>query len=234
MSAPIPPSALGRIEAAGDVFTASLSVDELAVLADEGFTPVGVAMGTGMQHVGFQVQRWNQSVELGMITQAMATARTTALARLEAEAMAMHADGVVAVTLETLEHEGAGDVLEFVARGTAVRGGSGEGVFTTQLSGHELGTLKHLGYAPAGVVIGVCVYHVAHQAMRQALSPNVELPQYSQAYYDGRELAMTRLQAAASSLHAAGVVGVSVDASSQIWRQHAVEFVAVGSAVRSV
>ena len=235
MSAPLPPSALARIEAAGPMFTSGLSVDELAVLHDEGLHPLGLVMGTAMHHIGFQPQRWNQSVELGMLTGALQTARMLAFSRLEAEAVALNADGVVNVGLETVEHEGAGDVLEFVATGTAVRSATrGEAVFTTALSGHELGTLKHIGYAPASVVIGVCVYHVAHQTMRQALAPNVELPQYTQAFFDGRELALTRMQAAASDRGAAGVVGVEVNTSSQVWRHHAIEFLAMGSAVRSI
>ena len=234
MSAPLPPSALARLEGATSVFTAGVGVDELAVLRDAGYTPAGLVMGTAMQHIGFQPQRWNQSVELGMLSQTMLTARSMALSRLEAEAVALGADGVVGIRLETVAHEGAGDVVEFFATGTAVRAAKGGGgsLFTTQMSGHELQTLAATGHAPAAFVFGLCVYHVAHQTMRQALSPNVELPQYTQAFYDGRELALTRMQARAVDAEAAGVIDVSVSASGHIWHQHAIEFLATGSAVR--
>ncbi len=86
---------------------------------------------------------------------------------------------------------------------------------------------------PVALVLGCCVYHVAHQSMRQALSnvgQNVELPQYTQALYDARELAMTRMQAEATEVHADGVVGARVESSSHGWGEHAVEFLAIGTA----
>jgi hypothetical protein len=46
--------------------------------------------------------------------------------------------------------------------------------------------------------MGTCVYHVAHQGMRQAFAQigrNVEMPNFTQALYDARELAMERMQA---------------------------------------
>jgi uncharacterized protein YbjQ (UPF0145 family) len=239
MPVPLPPSALARLQGAGPVFTAGVTVDELAALAEIGYTPVGVAMGTSMYHIGMHPQRWAQSVELGMLTQALQTARNLALSRLEAEAVAMNASGVIGVTLETVNHEGAGDVLEFLATGTAVRAadapdlGSDATPFTTQLDAHELGMLGDAGYEPAAVVFGACVYHIAHQTLRQALAPNVELPQYSQAYYDGRELAMTRMQGRAVEVGATGVIGVEVLSSERVWRQHAIEFLAIGSGVRA-
>ena len=48
--------------------------------------------------------------------------------------------------------------------------------------------------------MGSCVYHVAHQTMRQSMrnmGQNVELANYTQALYDARELAMERMQAEA-------------------------------------
>jgi uncharacterized protein YbjQ (UPF0145 family) len=71
--------------------------------------------------VGIQIQRWNQSQELTVLTQAMYSARELAMARMEAEADALGADGIVGVRLEMLSHAGAGDVMEFLAIGTAVR-----------------------------------------------------------------------------------------------------------------
>ena len=61
--------------------------------------------------------------------------------------------------------------------------------------------------------MGSCVYHVAHQrcarAMRNA-GQNVELPNYTQALYDARELAMERMQAEALEAKAEGIVGVDI------------------------
>ena len=47
---------------------------------------------------------------------------------------------------------------------------------------------------PGGYVMGSCVYHVAHQGLREFLKQtgqNVEMTNYTQALYDARELAMS-------------------------------------------
>jgi uncharacterized protein YbjQ (UPF0145 family) len=246
--APLPPAAMGRLagSARGEgprLFTSDLSVNEFALVKECGFTPVGLVMGTSMYHVGIQVQRWNQSLELGVLTQAMYNARELAMARMEAEADALGADGIVGVRLDMLSHAGAGDMMEFLAVGTAVTSATGGSwrtptgrPFTSELSGQDFWTLVRTGHMPVALVLGCCVYHVAHQSMRQALSnfgQNVELPQYTQALYDARELAMTRMQAEADQVHADGVVGARVVSSSHVWGEHAVEFLAVGTAVRA-
>jgi hypothetical protein len=59
------------------------------------------------------------------------------------------------------------------------------------------------------------------------------LPRYTQAFYDARELALARMQGDAAALRADGVVGVREVVSSHIWRDHAVEFLAAGTAVRT-
>jgi len=82
--------------------------------------------------------------------------------------------------------------------------------------------------------MGSCVYHVAHrgmfQAMRQA-GQNIELPNFTQALYDARELAMERMQAEAEDLQAEGIVGVQLREGSHGWGSHVIEFFAVGTAV---
>ena len=59
------------------------------------------------------------------------------------------------------------------------------------------------------------------------------MPQYTQAIYDARELAMNRMQAEAERAGATGVVGVRLEKNNHVWGEHAVEFLAVGTAVRS-
>jgi uncharacterized protein YbjQ (UPF0145 family) len=84
------------------------------------------------------------------------------------------------------------------------------------------------------MVMGTCVYHVAHrgmfQAMRQA-GQNVELPNFTQALYDARELAMERMQAEAEALEAEGVVGVQLVEGNHGWSAHVLEYFSVGTAV---
>jgi uncharacterized protein YbjQ (UPF0145 family) len=109
--------------------------------------------------------------------------------------------------------------------------------FTSDLSGQDFWTLLRAGYRPVGMVMGNCVYHVAHQGMGQwfkQVGQNVEMTNYTQALYDARELAMERMQAEAISLGAQGVVGTQISERSHGWGSHVIEFFAVGTAVISI
>jgi len=138
-------------------------------------------------------------------------------------------------------YEWGADMAEFSAIGTAIkhregalhRAPSGR-PFTSHLSGQEFGTLLRFGHRPVGMVLGNCVYHVAHQSMRQTmrnLGQNVELELFTQALYDCRELAVQRMQTEAKAAQARGVVGVRIQQGSFIWGGHVIEFFALGTAV---
>jgi uncharacterized protein YbjQ (UPF0145 family) len=174
----------------------------------------------------------------------MYTAREYAMARMEAEADTLGADGIVGVRLEYQRYPWADDLLEFIAVGTAVRSsGSSRAkwrtpagkLFTSDLSGQELWTLVRTGHAPVSLVLGTCVYHVAHQSFRQmwkTVGQNAEMPNFTQATYDAREIAMARMQAEADRDGAEGIVGVRVQQESFIWGENAIEFLALGTSVR--
>jgi uncharacterized protein YbjQ (UPF0145 family) len=57
------------------------------------------------------------------------------------------------------------------------------------------------------------------------------MPNYTQALYDARELAMARMQAEAEALEAEGIVGVELHERSHGWGSHIIEFVAIGTAI---
>ena len=106
--------------------------------------------------------------------------------------------------------------------------------FTSDLSGQEFWTLLATGHRPVGMVMGSCVYHVAHQSLRQSMrnmGQNVELANYTQALYDARELAMERMQAEALEAKAEGIVGVDLHERSHGWGSHVIEFFAIGTAI---
>jgi uncharacterized protein YbjQ (UPF0145 family) len=87
------------------------------------------------------------------------------------------------------------------------------------------------------MVMGSCVYHVAHQSMWKAMKnvgQNVELENFTQALYDARELAMERMQSEAKQLQAEGIVGVQLVEKSHGWGAHVIEFFAVGTAVAPI
>ena len=232
----------------GSIFTSDLSVNEFLLVREAGFRPLGLVLGSSIYHVGLQIGRWGRNQELDVLSQAMYHARELAMSRMEAEADALRADGIVGVRLDVEMKEFGADIAEFIAVGTAVKaeeGAGGGGVdnwrnnknqpFTSDLSGQDFWTLIRAGYAPLGMVMGSCVYHVAHQRMGAKMGnigKNVEIEQFTQALYDARELAMSRMQAEAEALHAEGIVGVQLRQHSHTWGSHTTEFFAIGTAVR--
>jgi len=223
-------------------------VNEFLLVRECGFRPLGLVLGSSIYHVGLQVRRWGQNQELDVLSQAMYHARELAMSRMEAEATTLGADGIVGVRLDVEMKEFGNDIAEFIAVGTAVKAepdAGGGGVkewrnnknlpFTSDLSGQDFWTLIRAGYAPLGMVMGSCVYHIAHQKLGGKLGnigKNVELEQFTQALYDARELAMSRMQAEAEELHAEGIVGVQLRQHSHTWGSHTTEFFAIGTAVR--
>src|SRR5262249_33076904 len=90
---------------------------------------------------------------------------------------------------------------------------------------------------PLGMVMGSCVYHVAHQSMWKSMKnvgQNVELTNFTQALYDARELAVERMQTEAKQLQAEGIVGVRLVERSHGWGAHVIEIFSVGTAVAPV
>ena len=57
------------------------------------------------------------------------------------------------------------------------------------------------------------------------------MPNFTQALYDARELAMERMQKEAEELQAEGIVGVQLQERSHGWGSHVIEFFAVGTAI---
>ena len=97
-------------------------MNEFVLTAQAGLSePLGLVMGTSVYHIGIQVSRWGVSQELPVLSQAMYHARELAMARMESEADALGADGVVAVQLRPLNYAFSPEVVEFVAVGTAVK-----------------------------------------------------------------------------------------------------------------
>jgi uncharacterized protein YbjQ (UPF0145 family) len=177
------------------------------------------------------------------LSQAMYSARDLAMARMETEAEILQADGIVGVRLDANFYEWGKHSAEFIAIGTAVsaednpgswRANSGK-PFTSDLSGQDFWTLVQSGYAPLGMVMGTCVYHVGHRSAGQVMATtvqNVEVPSFTQSLYEARELAMERMQAEAIHLGAEGIVGVQLIEKSHFWGSHVIEFFAIGTAVR--
>jgi uncharacterized protein YbjQ (UPF0145 family) len=228
------------------LFTSDLSVNEFLLVREAGFRPLGLVLGSSIYHVGLQVRRWSANQELTTLSQAMYHARELAMTRMEAEANSLGADGIVGVRLQIEFKEFGHNLAEFIAIGTAVKGDAPPATgdtwrnnqdipFTSDLSGQDFWTLIQAGYAPLGMVMGSCVYHVAHRSAVTAIGAfgvNTEVPRFTQALYEARELAMARMQAEAEQLDAEGIVGVQLNNLAHIWGGHTTEFFAIGTAVR--
>jgi uncharacterized protein YbjQ (UPF0145 family) len=245
----IPDSGRERIErmkqdVARGFFTSDLSINEFLLVKQAGFEPLGLVLGSSIYHIGFQQAMWNQSQELGVLTQAMYHARELAMTRMEEEADQLGADGIVGVRLDIGRYEWGADLAEFIAVGTAVKHRDGElhrapngRPFTSDLSGQDFSTLLRAGYRPAGLVMGNCVYHVARQGMMASfrqIGRNMEMPNFTQALYEARELAMGRMQTEAEEVQSNGIVGARIVERSHGWGSHVIEFFAIGTAVVTV
>ena len=232
---------LERMKSSG-FFTSDLSVNEFLLVKEAGFEPLGLVVGISIYHVGFQMGSWNQSQEMDVLSQAMYHARELAMTRMEEEADQLGRRrrrrrapgrqpprmGRRAGRVHRDRHRGAS-----TATGVLHRAPNGR-PFTSDLSGQDFYTLLSAGYRPLGLVMGTCVYHVAHQGLGgwfKRIGRNAEMPNFTQALYDARELAMERMQAEAEGLQAEGIVGVQLVEGSHGWDSHVIEYFAVGTAV---
>ncbi len=295
------------------LFTSDFSVNELLLVREAGFEPLGLVMGTSIYQIAPnlpQLASGEPGRELVDMTRALYHARELAMNRMEEEADALGADGIVGVRLTVnvatdprrLEWQqycewlkwsrsvgfrrpqnappagwfqgwqylawdqwsrwclqmgwgqvppapwamppgqamyafGA-NVAEFIAIGTAVRHSAAQAAraadrgapgrsnyknargkpFQSDLSGQDFWLLVRTGYRPVGFVMGNCVYYVPPQLLAAAPRQSCELPHYTHALYDARELAIERLQDEAETLGAAGIVGVTVTEKQHSWR----------------
>src|SRR4051812_6096036 len=105
-----------------------------------------------------QRRTWHMQT-MGPLVQTFTRSRRSALRRLQAEAAALGADGVVGVQLTVEPFLGSAQrSLSFVATGTAVRARGAThlaGPFLSDLDGSDLALLLRSGWAPTGLVMGV-------------------------------------------------------------------------------
>ena len=216
-------------------FVSDLTVGELVLLEEIGFRPVDIVSGAGS--ASWNPQFTTAGTEGTMWGRAIAAAIDNARSGILEELRTRHADGVVAMRLE-LERERA-NLLTCTMLGTAVHGtgrrpDAGH-PFATTLSARDFHLLVRAGYHPVGIAIGVSVVGFAARSASQSLGlarDNVELTDQTTALYSSREKAMEMMEREAAELHADGVVEVQLqERPVNSLLTHAVEFVALGTAV---
>lgn len=113
------------------------------------------------------------------------------------------------------------------------------GFFTSDLSVGEFALVHTLGLRPIAQVMGSSIYHVGWQqrpgsfAGWQPGGVSQELTVVSEAWNTARRRAFDRLEQEARLVGADAVVGVHVTKGQHDWAAGAIEYVAVGTAVRA-
>lgn len=189
-----------------------LSVSEFVTLARVGFHPAGLVIGSAVHTAGTPYDWVVDTGEINALSNAMREARHLAIADLREQAKELKADGVVQVRLEVSHHlwRGGRQVVECTVVGTAVvfdRAHCPESIktapslkladgtpFDSDLSAADFATLLAAGYRPVTVAMGNCVYGLDPRTLREYRGKDTEISEYTQAFFDARELAMDRLQ----------------------------------------
>ena len=103
-------------------------------------------------------------------------------------------------------------------------------VFSSDLTVSEWSALARLGVSPITQVMGSSIYHVGWQATYYNVPTEVRV--LSDAFNHSRRLALGRLLEEAQACRADAVVALRIDQGAHDWAAGAVEFIAVGTAVR--
>jgi uncharacterized protein YbjQ (UPF0145 family) len=185
----LPVTATERLSDKSGTFTSDLSVDEMVVLREVGYQPLGLVMGAsvyrlanqyGWQYYGTFGGGWSRQYpcphgyyhdgarsgynwEHRGYSAGMGEARQRAISRLMAEATALNAAGVAGVRITLSRLPDTYDTIEFKVIGTALSI-PGEPTpaqpFTCNLSGQDLAKLLRAGYAPVHLAFGACSIEV--------------------------------------------------------------------------
>ena len=106
-------------------FASDLSGQEFWLVADKGYIPVGLVLGNCVYSMG-AFRGWLANIkgafrgEVADVTRLMYEARELAISRMQDEADALGADGIIGTNLK-IEYIHGGEWMEVTAIGTAIR-----------------------------------------------------------------------------------------------------------------
>ncbi len=230
-------------------FIALGSPADTVLTLQAGYRPLGAVVGVSAVAIGSSLnQSGMNGAELRARTDAVTTALGNARRRAEEQAVALGASGVVGVRVELLKNASAPEgLVEVRCVGTAVVEKTPlPKPFLSNLNGPDLLKLVSTGYRPVGLAVGFCFYtqtagYRADNARKKATPPTMrngvtlrpyEHPDFTDATYHARGIAMERLRSDARAVGAEGVVGVELSPNVHLGgAELGCEFIAVGTAV---
>jgi uncharacterized protein YbjQ (UPF0145 family) len=207
-------------------FSSDLSPDEAALLRRAGHRPLGLVSGSAVYHVGrialspfgggggMLFPTYGPAAgELTALSAAYTEATRLAVSRLQQEAQAIGAHGVVGVRFTLVRRAWSQKSIEVQLLGTAVAGPEHPPAspWLSDLSGQEWFALHRAGYVPAGFVHGHCAWLVltSQQDLWTLTSwTNRELPRWSDALRQCRTRATRAMASMAREYGGTGIVGV--------------------------
>jgi uncharacterized protein YbjQ (UPF0145 family) len=207
----------------GGTWSSNLSVAELAAIRSVGFTPAGQVMGSSVHRVAWQgqyvCQRYRyRTTRLTPFSDSLKRARGLALARMEQEAIALDAHGVVGVRIAFRWFPEVSGAVEYTAMGTAIRRPGTARLaapFLSGLDGQDFAKVLRDGLVPCGLAIGLCTLHVHVRPTRGLAWQTAEVPHLAEAAAEARAAACGELAVGVMGLRGDGSVGAS--AWQQVW-----------------
>jgi uncharacterized protein YbjQ (UPF0145 family) len=117
---------VGKKPLVGRPFVSDLSARDFVLLSSSGWYPLGLAFGASFIYAprraaATAIRQSGQNIELTNLTEALYSARESAMERMQASGLAMTAQGVVAVKITEGPMSFARHVIGFTAWGTSVR-----------------------------------------------------------------------------------------------------------------
>ncbi len=198
------------------VFSSDLSPDEAALLRRNGYRALGLVSGSAMYHVGIVYASAYQDSEMSVLSGAYDEATRLAVSRMQKEAAALGAHGVVGVRFNMVRREWSEKSVEVQILGTAVAGPAQDAPsapWLSDLSGQEWWALYRAGYSPVGLVYGHSAWFILttqDDEWDESGGYNTELTHFSMALTQCRNRAAATVVGMARHLGATGIVGVHI------------------------
>ena len=192
-----------------------LSGNEIYCLAQKSWRPGNVVVGNSVHSLGVirgiaSGFRTLAGGEITGVTEMIADGRHAAINRLEQEAVNEGAHGLTGVESEL---KPVGNLIEFLAIGSAIKGDNYSGpFFSTACSGQDLFCQLDAGYEPRHFVMGNVAYAMGLgrgiTGSLKVLARRGEVKEFSDMYNHTRHLALQRLEQEAAERGCNAVVDI--------------------------